>query len=220
MEKKYSENLDNNSIDNKNNNEEKNTINIIPVENNTNYNNKVDINMNKNHNKFYSTDEILNLENKEIILSQRLKEIQTYIDKIKTNKNYINTLNMNGLYTKSNIKNNSVIKIKNNDKKKNSTRVHYYNNTINMKNDKQDNSIFFKSENNKNRKRNNILIYTDKSDKKGKIKVFDRLFEDRKKNNQFRQNSENKINKDFISSEKINKRYNNLEWKPNLQKKI
>jgi hypothetical protein len=90
MEKKYSENLDNNSIDNKNNNEEKNTINIIPVENNTNYNNKVDINMNKNHNKFYSTDEILNLENKEIILSQRLKEIQTYIDKIKTNKNYIN----------------------------------------------------------------------------------------------------------------------------------
>ena len=40
----------------------KNTINIIPVENNTNdnQNNKVDINMNKNHNKFYSTDEILN----------------------------------------------------------------------------------------------------------------------------------------------------------------
>ena len=220
MEKKYNENLENNSIDNKNNNEEKKTINIIPVENNTNdnHNNKVDINMNKNHNKFYSSDEILNLENKEIFLSQGLKEIQSYIDKIKSNKNYINGLNGNVLNTKSDTKNNSVIKIKNNEKKKNSTIVHYYNNTSKMRKDKKDNSIFMKSENKKDRKRNNFLIYTDKSEKKGKIKVFDRLFEDRK--NKFRQNSENKLNKDFISSEKINKRYNNLEWNQIYQKRF
>ena len=177
---------------------------------------KEEIKKNKKSNSFYNTDEILNLENKEIILSQRLKEIQSYIVKIKSDKNYINISNENNLYYK---KNRDKVKFK--DKKNNLTKVHYYNSTSNMKKDKKEgkrNSFFLRSESNKEKKINNFLKFSNKSDKKPKTKVFDRLFEDGIRNNKSKQNS--KLSKDYFSTVKINKKYNNSEWNEIYKKRF
>ena len=204
-------NLNSENIDNQNKNESKNT-NIIK---NPIIDNKSKIENNNVNNINKEIDNILNLENKEKILNDRLKEIESFINYFKNNRNNIIIQNKNNLNQKSVDNINFLKENKINDKKNSPSKIKYKNNNINNfnKDIATRNSYFLNTEKNNDKKKINFFDKQNsiRNDNKNKYKIFNRLFEDAKKRNKVR-NSVNKLNKDFISVEKINKRYNNSEW--------
>ena len=207
MEEKKDEKDSQNNIDKKNNDikqdeEKQKNENIIQTEPQKN---------NHDSNKRNNFDDIINhteIENREIILNKRLKEIEDYIKNIKYPEEYINSINKNndkGLYNKNNesIKNKN--NIKSNPKKINSAKknyVNYYRNKVKSK--------VLKSENLKPSNKLDFESFQTLKNEKRK-KVFNRITDNNKRNYSFRDNK-SKLNKEFISVDKLNKKYNNSEW--------
>ena len=152
------------------------------------------------------------IENREKILNQRLKEIEEYIKSIKNPEEYIKYKSQNNNKRLYNINNENLNNLKNNKsngKKKNSEKQ----NSNNLYRNKVKNHIF-KSETPKTQKRTDFLTFREYNNEKRK-KKFNNLNEDtnitNRKNYSYR-DKKSKLNKEFISVEKLNKKYNDSQW--------
>ena len=215
----------------KNKEENKNNKNNINVIDNQRYKEKEknnviinidDENKNKNKNESninsdvdFSINEINN-ENKEKTLNKRFKEIQLYINNLNKIENYYNIGDKNiknNIFKEYNEKSKNINHIKNNYKNKNTKINNYFINT------KKDNRYFF-SENVKQNKKRDFLSNGFNENKKSKKIIFKRYLEDNNKRKNTQKEKESKLNKDFISFEKINKKYNKNEWNEIYKKRF
>lgn len=196
-------NVNNNTSHSKDNIEEKD-INLIG---NSDEMNKDIVNF--NNDSYYNN--IIEKEKQAEILNKKLSELHSYQYIINKKDNLINTKFNNYLYTQSN--KNSHNKDNNGNIRKNTNKSYYSNTNYNTKKEKG-NMFFLNYENFKKAKKINNLKngYSNyhNPNKEKKFLIFDRLSQAVNKKTKGRQN--NKLNKDFISVEKINKRYNNSEW--------